>query len=189
MGYSAGEDPATVLLLACPKADLEAAHALCLTVVALCYPLAAVVISAAPLGLAVHCRHRPRRRGLSRPVGPVARSAWGGELPLDAEQFYSLLPPTWMARHPGAYERARVSTRRTDDGNSEADPWERQWELDGEPVHDEGEPKVASVYAGHRTGAAKPGPTGYSPMNSCRSRRVAVAAFCHASRPWCKLPE
>jgi hypothetical protein len=138
MGYSAGEDPATVLLLACPKTDLEAAHALCLERGCAEFPAGGGGdLRIAPFGtwlfivdVDLDDEDSPR---------PAARwrAQLGGKLPLDAEQFYALLPSTWMARHPEAYERARASTRRTDDDGSKPDRWERQWELDGEPVPEE----------------------------------------------------
>jgi len=156
MGYSAGVDSATVLLLACPKSDLEGAHALCREGGLAVLPAGgAGDLPRAPLGAALLIvdidldvsfdgdTDGKNDDGTSRPVARW-RAELTGQLPLDPEQFNSLLPPTWVDRHPSAFANARATARRGDDDASEADlierRWERQWELDGEPVPDAGQP-------------------------------------------------
>lgn len=147
MGYSSSEGSAPALLLACPKADLEGAHALCLLRGFAVLPAGgAGDLRLAPLGATLFIVDvELDDDGASRPVARW-RARLGAELPLDPEQFYELLPPTWMQRHPKAYERARASGYPNDIDASEADPWERQWELDGEPVPNEGNGHGVQVF-------------------------------------------
>jgi len=154
MGYSAGVGSTTVLLLACPKSDLEGAHALCRAGGLAVLPAGgAGDLPRTPLGASLLIvdldvnfdgdTDGDNDDGSSRPVARW-HAELAGQLPLDPERFNSLLPPTWVDRHPSAFASARIPARRNDEAASEADSmerrWERQWELDGEPVPDDGQP-------------------------------------------------
>ena len=156
MGYSAGESTPTVLLLACPKADLEGAQALCARGGFAVLPAggagdlrlapigASLFIVDVDLGVDPNADHEADL-GSSRPVVRW-HGRLGDQLPLDPQRFSSLLPPTWMRRHPTAYEQARNPGRPAEETLSDSDPWERQWELDGQPVPDDGESPGVQVF-------------------------------------------